>query len=85
MDKHNGGAIGLGGCIVPANALLLPVGTEFFIFLHSQFNIGADNMDSLAIFIKRSKQTSAAGWPAGIDFRSFFWCLLVDLAIEFNK
>ncbi|MDB5089157.1 MAG: hypothetical protein JWR09_3151 [Mucilaginibacter sp.] len=84
MDKYNNGAVGLGGCIVPANTLLLPVGAEFFIFLHSQFNIGADYMAGLAIFSKRSKQTGAAGWSAGINVRSFFGCLLVDLAIKFN-
>ncbi|WP_159440623.1 hypothetical protein [Mucilaginibacter sp. OK098] len=85
MDKHNGRAIGLGGCIVPANALLLPISVEFFIFLHNQFNPGADHMVGLAILGKRNKQTGAAGRPAGIGVRSFFGCLLVDLAIKFNK
>ena len=85
MDKHNGGATRLGGCIVPANALLLPVGAKFFIFLHNQFSPGIDHMAGLAIFSKRNKQAGAVGRPAGINVRSFFGCLLVDLAIKFNK
>lgn len=85
MDKHNGGVIGFGGRIVPANALLLPVGVEFFIFLYSQFSPGAVDLAGLAIFCERDRQTGATGRAAGVIVRSFFGCLLVVLAFKFNK
>ena len=83
MDKYYRGFAWLGGPVVPAGALFLLLGVEFFIVLCSKFNIGTCNLAYLAGSYKKQQRGAACGL-AGFAAGHLIGAFLVGVTGGFN-